>query len=331
VKQAAACTILLLALLSGCSSPAVTMSPPVSPSAPAHVEREAIQFDTQAGPLTVLLYPEAAPKTVALMKQYVQEGYYVGRAFYRTVPGHVIQVSDATGGMTDDARRVPLETNATFHFSAGAVGIARDSDPGSGGPEFFVMDFATSHLDGNYTVWGQVISDLAVVHDIATRPAADSSAVPGPAPNLLPFDRMALVPVQIAGAHLVTLSLPEAQAAHYPLRVARNVRAGDLRHSLEAPADLHAGAAGNLTWYIRAYGNAAAPTEGVSVRDSDGAVALGHAESGVYPLRWVPATPGPHALRFFQGDTLLATLTLDVPASAPQPALVAGSPPKLGT
>src|SRR5204863_1679096 len=140
-----------------------------------------------------------------------------------TVPGHVIQVADASGGALDDGRRVPLEANATLHFAAGAVGTARDSDPDSGGPELFVMDFATSHLDGNYTVWGQVVSDLAVVHDIATRPAVDFTAVPSVpgAPVGAPFDRMALAPVRITAATLEEVRLPAAVAAHYPLQVAK--------------------------------------------------------------------------------------------------------------
>ncbi|MEA3203605.1 MAG: peptidyl-prolyl cis-trans isomerase, partial [Thermoplasmata archaeon] len=141
----AALLVLLAALLAGCVT-----SPVPAPATPgvdlaASVTRPAIRFETEAGPLTVLLYPEAAPRTVALMEQYVAEGYYTGRSFTRTVPGHVIQVADASGTATEDGRRAPLETDPAHHFSAGAVGIARDTDPNSGGPEFFVMDFATSH------------------------------------------------------------------------------------------------------------------------------------------------------------------------------------------
>lgn len=294
--------------------------------APRPMERPAIVFETEAGPITVLLYPEAAPKTVALMEQYVAEGYYVGRSFGRTVPGHVIQVADAVNGATDDSRRAPLETNASFHFSAGAVGTARDADPNSGGPELFIMDYATSHLDGNYTVWGQVVSDLATVHDIANRPAVDSSTIP-PAPgvpSLLPFDRMAVVPVRITATHLVNLSLPAEVVGHLPLQVARNVRAGDLRHSLEWPADLHAGNASHLTWYIRAYNGAAAPTGLVEVRDGNTTLAVTAAQAGIYPFEWTPSHGGDHALSFVHGGIVLARLHVFVPEAPPSSALGAG-------
>jgi len=68
---------------------------------------------------------------------------------------------------------------------------------------------------------------------------------------------MALVPVRITAARLEQLSLPAATAAHYPLQVAKDVRVGPLRHSLEWPADLRAGATSDLTWYVRASSGAA--------------------------------------------------------------------------
>jgi peptidylprolyl isomerase len=305
----------LAALLGGCLSPSPSGTGLPGGGLAASVARPAIVFETEAGPLTVLLYPEAAPRTVALMETYVQEGYYVGKSFGRTVPGHVIQVADPSGGALDDKRRVPLETNASFHFSAGAVGTARDADPNSGGPEFFVMDFATSHLDGNYTVWGQVVSDLAVVHDIANRPALDASTVPPVpgAPAGLPLDRMALAPVRITAARLEQVTLPAATAAHYPLQVARNVRVGALRHSLEWPADLRANVTSDLAWYIRA-SSGSAPQESVEIRDERGPLPVAFASPGIYPFAWRPASPGAHTLTFLQGGQVLAQLQVAVPA-----------------
>ncbi|HUR61225.1 MAG TPA: peptidylprolyl isomerase [Candidatus Thermoplasmatota archaeon] len=318
-----AALIVLLVPLGGCATSEAPGAGTGTPDAVAQpVERDAILFQTEAGPITVLLYPEAAPKTVALMQQYVAEGYYVGRWFGRTVPGHVIQVAEPTEHR-DDPRRVPLETSPAFHFSAGAVGTARGADPGSGGPELFIMDYATSHLDGNYTVWGQVLSGLAVVHDIATRPAIDSSVV-APIPGAqaqAPFDRMAVVPVRITATQSLRVSLPPEAAAHLPLQVARNVRAGDLRHSLEYPADLHAGAPAHLTWYARGYDGAAAPTQRLEVRDNGTAIPLAPASPGVYPFDWTPSSAGPHTLAFVEGGNVLARLQVDVPRTAPPHAL----------
>ena len=78
-----AVALLLAGLLAGCLSPHAA-APAPDASLAATVTRPAIRFETEAGGLTVLLYPDAAPKTVALMEQYVKEGYYVGRSFGRT-------------------------------------------------------------------------------------------------------------------------------------------------------------------------------------------------------------------------------------------------------
>lgn len=320
--------LLSLLLLAGCLSPDLT-TPPVEGTGP--VTRSVIRFETEAGPLTVLLYPEAAPRTVALMEQYVAEGYYVGRSFGRTVPGHVIQVVDAAGGVTDDARRVPLEAAPGFQFSAGAVGIARDADPDSGGPEFFVMDYATSHLGGNYTVWGQVVSDLDVVHGIAARPAVDwprapaqTPAVPdtpvGPGFVAGPTDRSPIVPVRITAARLERVNLVPDQLARYPLQVAQNVRSGTLRHSLEWPADLHANATGALTWYVRP-ASGSAPQGTIEVRDEAGPLFVAPSAPGIYPFAWRPGWPGTHTLSFLHNGTVVAQMQVPVPAQPAAPRL----------
>ncbi len=286
----------LILLLAGCmSEPAV----PSGPDSPSLVTTEAIRFETEAGNITILLYREAAPETVALMVRYVAEGYYVGREFYRTVPGHVIQITDVAGGVTDDNSTVPLETGAGYHFAAGAVGIARGADPNSGGPEFFIMDFATSHLNGNYTVWGQVVEGMDVVHDIARSPAVAAPRLPSGVTNPFPFDRMAIQPIVITAATMTSVTLPAANAADYPLQVARNVRVGDYRHSLEWPADLAAGQMASMTWFIRPYGEDPIPGPD-SVRVLVGGLELsvtGNPKApGAYAFSWAPSGPGPHAL-----------------------------------
>ena len=303
----------LLALaVAGCASPA----PGGAPTDPPRAAREAIEFATEAGPITVMLYPESAPQTVELMRQYVREGYYVGRSFGRVVPGHVIQVVDQAGGATDDGRRVPLEASPRFHFSAGAAGIARGAEPDSGGPELFIMDYATSHLDGNFTVWGQVVAGMDAVRDIARSPAVERPGAPaGPLVNdYLPFDRMAVDPVRITATRLVQV---EVDAAAYPLGVAQNVRGESFRHSLDHRADLAPARANPVTWYVRPLAGAGAePPATLTVTDPDGNVTMAAGASpGIYPFTWTPDRPGPHRLTAWHGSTALATLVVEVPAA----------------
>jgi cyclophilin family peptidyl-prolyl cis-trans isomerase len=298
--------LLVVAVAAGC----IQSSPPPGPT--PTVTYDAIHFDTDAGPITVVLYNESAPQTVALMKAYVGEGYYVGRSFGRIVPGHVIQVADASGGASDDGRHVPLETSLRLHFSAGAAGIARSQDPNSGGPEIFLMDFATSHLDGNYTVWGQVVAGLDVVHRIARGPAFDFRSLPSELAPAAPTDRMALQPTLIRHTSMVRILQAPGEL---PMQVAKNKRSGDLRHSLEWQPDLWSGD-GNphtLTWYTRTYNGTAAPDPGrVHVRiDGQDLAVTGEPETpGVYHFEWTPPDRTAHSATFVSDGAAPATLVI---------------------
>lgn len=125
-------------------------------------------IETSLGTITIRFHADAAPKTVAQFQRLAQSGWYDGKSFYRVVRGHVIQA-----GANDDndpvtrTQTVPAEFNAHPHIR-GAVGLARDNDPNSGSTEFYICDAPRPHLDGRYTVFGQVIAGDAVLEAIAT-------------------------------------------------------------------------------------------------------------------------------------------------------------------
>lgn len=269
---------------------------------------------TDAGAFTVLFYADAAPATVALYKAWIEEGYFEGREFNRVVPGHVIQVIDKVGGFSEDARRVPLEAHESYHFSAGAAGVARAADPDSGGPEWFVMDFATSHLDGNFTVWGQVVEGLDVVRAIARVPAV---AVPSQ-PPLSDFftDRQPVRAPVIRSASLVTVTLSPREAAMLPLEVALNARVGDYRHSLEWPRSIAAGATWDLTWFVRPFNGTAPPRAG-EVTVQVGGASLPVTEvleaPGAFRFSWRPPASGDWNATLVRDGEPMATLAVRVP------------------
>lgn len=314
VVRAVAVLALALVLAAGCSTP--TPSPPTPDTSVAF---EAVRFETELGSFTAIVYRSSAPRTVALMQDLVNASYFDERAFTRIVAGHVIQAADAAGGAADDPRTVPLEIDASLHFAAGALGIARGSDPDSGGPQFFAMDFATSHLDGNYTVWGQVVEGLGVVHRIARQPAIDAPRVPGAVPEVggTPVgttDRMAVPPIAITGAAWTQVRLPPQEAARYPLQVAANVRWGDYRHSLEWPADLVAGSPAHLTWYVRPYNGTEPPAGRITVAAGPATMEArpdGDAP-GAYHFTWTPPRAGRHQLELRAGTVAVATMTVEV-------------------
>lgn len=136
-------------------------------AAPAAAER--VVLDTTLGTMTIELFPEVAPRTVAHFRRLVGEGWYDGKPFYRVVAGHVIQAGD---GGENDQPTVPAEFNERPHV-VGAVGLARDEDPDSGSTEFYVCLAPRPHLDGRYTVFGQVVEGLDVLAAIGGAPVVE--------------------------------------------------------------------------------------------------------------------------------------------------------------
>jgi peptidyl-prolyl cis-trans isomerase B (cyclophilin B) len=300
---------LLIALLAGCATP--TPGTPTTGTAPNAQTLPGAVLHTTAGDITWVFYPDAAPATVAHVSSLIRSGYYDGKGFGRIVPGHVIQQVERDGGtLTDDKGTVPLEAPAGYHFSAGAVGIARGADPNSGGPEFFIMDYATSHLDGNYSVFAQVVAGLDVVHASARQPAIDF-----PAQAQLITDRYAVLPTTMT-ATLADVPLDGPTAATLPLQVAKDVRVGDYRNSLEWPHDLRPGHESRLTWYVRPYNNAPS-LDAASLRLTiDGHAVPLSAQPG-YPdilaFTWTPPASGAHDATLSRDGQAFATLTLAVP------------------
>lgn len=275
----------------------------------------AIRFETSEGPFTAILYPEAAPETVARYLEYVDSGYYVGRSFDRVVPGFVIQATDcAISVLTRDSRTLPLETAEDYFFSAGALGIARAADPDSGGSEFFVMDFAAGHLYGDYTVFGQVIEGMDVIRRAARKQAINFTT--GGAPAVI-GDRCAIQPVDIKATRQLKVNLSAEQAARLPLKTAPRVKTGNVAYNLEWPATLAGGRDSDLTAYITVYDESTPPEP----RDVTISIASGPAlpvegdatAAGIYHFHWTPPAPGEYQAVIRASGQELATLIVHVP------------------
>lgn len=131
-------------------------------AAPAAGAEEVVVLETSLGTMTVRLFPDEAPKTVANFKRLVNEGFYDGLPFYRVVAGHVIQAGD---GGENDQPTVPLEAGGHPHVE-GAVGLARDVDPDSGSTELYICLADRPHLDGKYAVFGQLADGYDVLRRI---------------------------------------------------------------------------------------------------------------------------------------------------------------------
>ncbi|MBT1443532.1 peptidylprolyl isomerase [Shewanella sp. JM162201] len=125
--------------------------------------QDLVTIETNLGAMTFELYAEDAPKTVANFQRLAGKGWYDGKRFYRVVKGHVIQAGSLDN---NDEPTLVAEFNSRPHIK-GTLGLARDEDPNSGSTEFYICDAARPHLDGRYTVFGQLIEGEAVLDAIA--------------------------------------------------------------------------------------------------------------------------------------------------------------------
>jgi cyclophilin family peptidyl-prolyl cis-trans isomerase len=129
-------------------------------------------IQTEKGMIKSKFFPSDAPKTVESFIKLARSGFYDGTKFHRVVPGFVIQGGDPLS-KTDDPRvgtggpgyNVPAEFNSQPHLE-GTVAMARSSDPDSAGSQFYITLAPQPSLDGQYTVFGQVIEGIEVAHKI---------------------------------------------------------------------------------------------------------------------------------------------------------------------
>jgi cyclophilin family peptidyl-prolyl cis-trans isomerase len=117
---------------------------------------------TNYGEMQFRFFEDAAPLTSAKFKNLVNEGFYDSLIFYRVVKDHVIQAGD---GGESDIPTVQAEFNEYPHIT-GTVGLARSEDPNSGSTEFYICLVPRPHLDGKYTVFGQLMEGYDVLEKI---------------------------------------------------------------------------------------------------------------------------------------------------------------------
>lgn len=131
---------------------------------------------TSKGSFTIELFPEDAPLNVDNFVQLAKRRYFNGVTFHRVVPNFVIQGGDPRGdGNGGPGYSIRCEVNEQ-PYERGAVGVAL-SGKDTGGSQWFVTHARQPHLDGGYTVFGQVIAGMNVVDDIVRGDLIRSIAV----------------------------------------------------------------------------------------------------------------------------------------------------------
>ncbi|MBJ7555268.1 peptidylprolyl isomerase [Marinomonas spartinae] len=137
-----------------------------------------VDIQTNKGTIRVDLNDKAAPKTVKNFLNYVDQGFYNGTIFHRVIPGFMIQGGGFTKDLKQKATHAPIdyEGDNGLPNNRGTIAMARTQDPNSATSQFFINlkdnDFLNDGASGGpgYTVFGHVISGMAVVDDIANVP-----------------------------------------------------------------------------------------------------------------------------------------------------------------
>ena len=151
-----------------------------APVAAQDVDPEnAVVMELKCGDVVIDLKPEVAPNHVERIKELTREGFYDGVIFHRVIDGFMAQTGDPTGtGMGGSDRPDVAAEFSDEPFTRGTVGMARSSDPDSANSQFFIMFDEGRFLDGQYTVFGEVVDGMDCVDQINKgEPPADPDEI----------------------------------------------------------------------------------------------------------------------------------------------------------
>jgi peptidylprolyl isomerase len=148
--------------------------------APASNPENTLLMDLKDGRVTIALRPDLAPAHVERIKTLTRQGFYNGVVFHRVITGFMAQTGDPTGTGTGGSKLPDLKAEFTqTPFKRGVLGMARTADPNSANSQFFIMFADGAWLNGQYTVFGEVISGMDVIDKIK-KGAGQSGMVTGP-------------------------------------------------------------------------------------------------------------------------------------------------------
>ena len=127
-----------------------------------------LYMELKNGRVVIQLFPDLAPKHVERVKLLAREKFYDATPFHRVIEGFMAQGGDPTGTGTSGSKYpdLPAEFTTKKHFLRGTVGAARTASPNSANSQFYIMFAPASHLDGQYTIWGQVVSGMEAIDQI---------------------------------------------------------------------------------------------------------------------------------------------------------------------
>jgi peptidylprolyl isomerase len=125
-----------------------------------------LYLELESGRVVIELRPDLAPNHVARIKELTREKFYDGIVFHRVIEDFMAQTGDPTGtGTGGSGQRLKAEFSDEKHLR-GTVSMARAQHPDSADSQFFIVFKAAPWLDGQYTIWGQVVEGMEHVDAI---------------------------------------------------------------------------------------------------------------------------------------------------------------------
>ncbi len=167
-------TIAIGALMSDAVSTSTDAQPALDP-------QNTVYLDVKGGRVVIRLRPDLAPLHVERVKLLCHEHFYDGTPFHRVIDGFMAQGGDPTGTGGGGSKYPNLKAEFTdkAHFLRGTVGAARTSAPDTANSQFYICFAPAPFLDGQYTIWGQVVSGMEYI-DALKKGAGSSGSVTNP-------------------------------------------------------------------------------------------------------------------------------------------------------
>ena len=119
-----------------------------------------VKIMTEKGDININLLPEKSPVTVANFVNLAKKGYYDGLKFHRVIDNFMAQGGDPTGtGAGGPGYQFEDEVNNGLNFSKAGKLARANAGPATNGSQFFITTVPTEWLNGNHTIFGEVVSD----------------------------------------------------------------------------------------------------------------------------------------------------------------------------
>ncbi len=124
-------------------------------------------LETTQGPVKIKFRPDLAPNHVARIAELATQGFYDNVPFHRVIEGFMAQTGDGQygNGTGGSGKKLKAEFNSGRHVR-GTASMARAQHPDSGDSQFFICFANASFLDGQYTVWGEVVEGMENVDKV---------------------------------------------------------------------------------------------------------------------------------------------------------------------